>query len=225
MKSHAALAALAAQGALAALAVLSASATCLLLVACGDGASSSPSADSPDGSRQGADGAPGALDDAPAPPGDGGLDSTTVAGDASAGDAAGLAWQPLPPAPQTPELWYWHHSYLSPTSATEPAHSEGLIDQAAAAGYTGLAFWDSSLTFANRPNWDLSHLKTVVDYARSKKLKQRPRGRRGAYVVHSNGMPPGNDFRTSPRARPSWAVNSRSTREPPRSYRSTRFRP
>jgi hypothetical protein len=154
--------------ALAALAALSTSATCLPLVGCGDGASSSPSTDSPDGALRAADGGTGALDDAALPSGDGANDAAITTGDASSGDASPLAWRPLPPTPQTPELWYWHHSYLSPTSTTEPAHSKGLIDQAAAAGYTGLAFWDSSLTFANRPSWDLSNLKTVVDYARSK---------------------------------------------------------
>src|ERR1019366_2878143 len=38
------------------------------------------------------------------------------------------------------------------------------------AGYTGLAFWDSSLTFANRPGWDTKNLATVVQYAKSKGL-------------------------------------------------------
>jgi hypothetical protein len=100
--------------------------------------------------------------DGGASPGDGG---------ASSGDGGALAWAPLPPTPQAPELWYWHHSYLSPTSTTEPAHSIALIDQAAAAGYTGLAFWDSALTFANRPNWDTSNLGQVIHYAQSKGLK------------------------------------------------------
>jgi hypothetical protein len=113
--------------------------------------------------------------DAYSPPGSdgsgssGGLDATTHA-DGHAGDAAIDAWAPLPPTPDQPQLWYWHHSYLSPTSTTEPAHSESLIDQAVAAGFTGLAFWDSSLTFANRAGWDSKNLAAVVQYAKSKGL-------------------------------------------------------
>lgn len=98
---------------------------------------------------------------------------------------AGDAWAPLPPTPMTPQLWYWHHSYLSPTNANEPAHSEQLVDQAVAAGYTGLAFWDSSLTFVNRPGWDASKLQTVVQYARSKGLAVLASG---APVGYSNDM-------------------------------------
>jgi hypothetical protein len=147
-----------------------------VLVGFGCACGSSGAAPSPSTKFLGpSDAAPALGDDATAPGDDaGGPDAATASGDASvsadanpASDAA-LAWQPLPPTPQTPELWYWHHSYLSPTSTTEPAHSKTLIDQAAAAGYTGLAFWDSSLTFANRPNWDTSNLATVVAYARSK---------------------------------------------------------
>jgi hypothetical protein len=102
------------------------------------------------------------------------------------GDAATIdAWQPLPPTPDQPELWYWHHSYLSPTSSVEPAHSEALIDQAAAAGYTGLAFWDSSLTFANRPGWSTANLATIVQYATSKGLSVLAAG---APIGYSNDM-------------------------------------
>lgn len=95
------------------------------------------------------------------------------------------AWTPLPPTPAQPQLWYWHHSYLSPTSSSEPAHSEQLIDQAVAAGYTGLVFWDSSLTFANRPGWDTTNLKTVLQYAKSKGLSALAAG---APVGYSNDM-------------------------------------
>jgi hypothetical protein len=95
------------------------------------------------------------------------------------------AWTPLPPTPDAPELWYWHQSYLSPTSTVEPAESEALIDQAVTAGYTGLAFWDSSLTFANRPGWDSKNLATVVKYARSKGLEVLAAG---APVGYSNDM-------------------------------------
>lgn len=100
-------------------------------------------------------------------------------------DAAADAWGPLPPTPDQPQLWYWHHSYLSPTSATEPAHSEQLVDQAVAAGYTGLAFWDSSLTFVNRPGWDPKNLAAVVQYAKSKGLAVLAAG---APVGYSNDM-------------------------------------
>jgi hypothetical protein len=101
------------------------------------------------------------------------------------GDAAVDAWKPLPPTPDQPELWYWHNSYLSPTSTTEPAHSEALIDEAVAAGYTGLAFWDSALTFANRPGWSTANLATVVNYATSKGLKVLAAG---APIGYSNDM-------------------------------------
>jgi hypothetical protein len=86
----------------------------------------------------------------------------------SGGDAG---WPTLPPTPAQPELWYWHHSYLSAGSSIEPTHSEALIDAAVDAGYTGLAFWDSSLTFLTLPGWDSSKLQTVVAYAQSKGLK------------------------------------------------------
>jgi hypothetical protein len=114
-----------------------------------------------------------------------GVDSATDAKSPGDGGADVDAWTPLPPTPAQPQLWYWHHSYLSPTSSSEPAHSEQLIDQAAAAGYTGLAFWDSSLTFANRPGWDTTNLKTVVQYAKSKGLAVLAAG---APVGYSNDM-------------------------------------
>ncbi|MHB8416456.1 MAG: carbohydrate binding domain-containing protein [Myxococcales bacterium] len=76
--------------------------------------------------------------------------------------------------PTEPELWYWHHSYLSAGNAQEPAHSEALIDQAAAAGYTGLALWDSSTSFLALPGWDSSKITAVVDYAAQKGMKVLP---------------------------------------------------
>jgi hypothetical protein len=100
-------------------------------------------------------------------------------------DGGADAWAPLPPTPDQPELWYWHSSYLSPTSTIEPAHSEALIDEAVAAGYTGLAFWDSALTFANRPGWSTANLATVVKYATSKGLKVLAAG---APIGYSNDM-------------------------------------
>lgn len=131
-----------------------------------DGEVTGPDGTSPDGSGTGSD-----ADGGTTHPGDGGSDVD--------------AWQPLPPTPATPQLWYWHHSYLSPTSTTEPAHSEQLIDQAAAAGYTGLAFWDSSLTFANRAGWSTANLATVVSYAKSKGLSVLAAG---APIGYSNDM-------------------------------------
>ena len=40
--------------------------------------------------------------------------------------------------PAAPELWYWHHTYL--TNAAAVTSSKAMIDQAVAAGYTGVAF-------------------------------------------------------------------------------------
>ena len=137
------------------------------------GCGGSPSPGAMPHAAEGLDAAARQHDDASAPSDDATAAPTATpeaGADAEAGERAPAPWQPLPPTPQTPELWYWHHSYLSSTSTTEPAHSKALIDQAAAAGYTGLAFWDSSLTFANRPNWDTSTLAEVVGYARSKGL-------------------------------------------------------
>ncbi len=73
------------------------------------------------------------------------------------------------------ELWYWHHSYL--VSAEALAKSEALADRAAAAGYTGLALWDSSLTFLNEPDWPAertAYLKAFIDYAHAKGLTVMP---------------------------------------------------
>jgi hypothetical protein len=95
-----------------------------------------------------------------------GADGSTPTGDAPQGDA----WGPLPPAPATPALWYWHHAYLSATNAAEPANSEKLIDEAVAAGYTGMSLWDSSTTFMDLPNWDTSKLQAVTAYAAQKGL-------------------------------------------------------
>jgi hypothetical protein len=150
-------------------------ASALPLMGCGGGAGSNSQADGGNGidattdSRSGQDAHNHPSDGNP--PSDGGVEAD--------------AWKPLPPTPDQPELWYWHNSYLSPTSTTEPAHSEALIDEAVAAGYTGLAFWDSALTFANRPGWSTANLKTVVSYATSKGLKVLAAG---APVGYSNDM-------------------------------------
>jgi hypothetical protein len=63
----------------------------------------------------------------------------------------GRAAQP-PVSPSSPELWYWHHSYLTNEESVES--SKALIKKAAAAGYTGVVFWDSSFGFMGNPTWD-----------------------------------------------------------------------
>ena len=70
------------------------------------------------------------------------------------------------------ELWYLHHSYLVNDEAVQK--SKALIDQAAAAGYTGAVFWDSSITLMSGRDWDPAHqarLKDVMNYARKRHLK------------------------------------------------------
>src|ERR1700732_1562656 len=71
-----------------------------------------------------------------------------------------------------PELWYWHHSYLNSPAAVQS--SMALIDQAHAAGYTGVAFWDVSFEFLNSPAWPASsttYLQQGMNYAISKGMK------------------------------------------------------
>jgi hypothetical protein len=80
----------------------------------------------------------------------------------------------LPPTPATPQLWYWHQSYLSTTNPDEPAQSEALIDQAVDAGYTGLALWDAACNHLNKPGFDPSMLQTVMQYAIGKGLQVLP---------------------------------------------------
>ena len=72
----------------------------------------------------------------------------------------------------TPQLWYYHHSYL--TSASAVTSSEAIIDQAAAAGYTGLVLWDSSIDFLQNSSWNSSYMTTVIQYAQSKGLAVVP---------------------------------------------------
>jgi hypothetical protein len=75
-------------------------------------------------------------------------------------------------APAAPELWYWHHSYLTNEKAVES--SKALIDRAVAAGYTGVAFWDSSFSFMADSFWpaeNVGRLRKVIDYAASKGLQ------------------------------------------------------
>jgi hypothetical protein len=149
-----------------------------IAIACGSGGNGAT------GGGDGGGGNDASMNDAESG-GDGamaGPDGVSPVGDAGADVDA---WKPLPPTPDQPELWYWHHSYLSPTSSVEPQHSEQLVDEAVDAGYTGLVFWDSALTFANRPGWDITNLKTVVAYAKSKGLAVLANG---APVGYSNDM-------------------------------------
>jgi hypothetical protein len=71
-----------------------------------------------------------------------------------------------------PELWYQHHSYLVSEEAV--SQSMQLIDRAAAAGYTGAFFWDSSFSMMGQPDWNPDNedrLKEVLKYARKRHLK------------------------------------------------------
>ncbi len=70
------------------------------------------------------------------------------------------------------ELWYFHHSYVNSQAAVAP--SEALIDQAAAAGYTGLALWDTGINVLQYSWWNPAPLQQVIQYALSKGLKVMP---------------------------------------------------
>ncbi|MDP8979506.1 MAG: carbohydrate binding domain-containing protein, partial [Acidobacteriota bacterium] len=98
-----------------------------------------------------------------------------------------LAHSQTPP----PELWYWHHSYLNSPAAVQS--SMALIDQAYAAGYTGVAFWDVSFEFLN----STTYLQQGMNYAISKGMK-----------VLATGAPYGwsNDVL---RTNPNWAEGQR----------------
>lgn len=70
------------------------------------------------------------------------------------------------------ELWYWQHSYLSSDEALRS--TEGLIDRAKRAGYTGVVFWDSSFSFLSDSFWpkeNTTRLQEALRYASNKKLK------------------------------------------------------
>jgi len=72
----------------------------------------------------------------------------------------------------SPQLWYFHHSYLSNQSAV--TSSEAIIDQAAAAGYTGMVLWDSGIDFLQDSWWNPSYMSQVIQYAQSKGLAVMP---------------------------------------------------
>ena len=69
----------------------------------------------------------------------------------------------------SPELWYFHHSYLTTDDSVES--SKKLIDKAAAAGYNGVVFWDSGFNFMGNPDWSPDNedrMKEVMKYAAKK---------------------------------------------------------
>jgi hypothetical protein len=72
----------------------------------------------------------------------------------------------------TPQLWFFLHSYLSNTSAVQLAESR--IDQAAAAGYTGVVMWDSGINYLHDSWWNPSYMRQAVQYARGKGLSVMP---------------------------------------------------
>ena len=76
------------------------------------------------------------------------------------------------PTPATPELWYYHHSYLVTDEAV--GRSRELIDKAVAAGYTGLVLWDSSLDYLGNGTWPAENedrIRDVLQYASKRHLK------------------------------------------------------
>jgi hypothetical protein len=86
--------------------------------------------------------------------------------------ASAALCQSTPPAM---ELWYQHHSYITSVAALQA--SEAIVDQAAAAGYTGLEWWDTSLGVINLPGWpqqNVGYLKQFIAYATSKGLRIMP---------------------------------------------------
>ena len=70
------------------------------------------------------------------------------------------------------QLWYMQHSYLKNQSAA--ASTEATIDQAAAAGYTGMVLWDSGISLLQNSSWNPSYMSQVVQYAQSKGLAVVP---------------------------------------------------
>jgi hypothetical protein len=97
------------------------------------------------------------------------------------------------------ELWYWHHSYLVSPEAL--AASKARVDRAAAAGYTGVALWDSSLVGITLPGWpaekNIPYLREFVQYASAKGMQVMPLV---AWYGHSNDIL---------RQNPNWAEGQR----------------
>lgn len=80
-----------------------------------------------------------------------------------------------------PQLWYFHHSYLKDAAAVQT--SKVLIDKAAAAGYTGMVLWDSSIEFLQNSSWNRSYMAQVVQYAQSKGLAVMPEVASNGYEI------------------------------------------
>jgi len=98
----------------------------------------------------------------------------------------------------TPELWYWQHGYLATDQAVQS--SEALIDRAKTAGYTGVAFYDSSFSFMSDSFWpsqNVARMQQVMAYATSKGMKVTAE------------VAPFGDSRDALQANPNWAEASR----------------
>eukprot|EP01113_Clastostelium_recurvatum_P008802 TRINITY_DN1418_c0_g1_i6.p1 TRINITY_DN1418_c0_g1~~TRINITY_DN1418_c0_g1_i6.p1 ORF type:complete len:590 (+),score=119.99 TRINITY_DN1418_c0_g1_i6:75-1844(+) len=80
----------------------------------------------------------------------------------------------VPPPPAQPQLWWYHRTTSSVSNHAEPAFSKGVIDEARAAGYTGMVLADNALSDLNRPDFNTATLKEIVSYAESKGVKVTP---------------------------------------------------
>jgi hypothetical protein len=85
---------------------------------------------------------------------------------------ATIACVTLQAASAAPELWYFQHSYVNSPAGVQ--YCEGLIDQAAAAGYTGVVMWDTGINVLQYSWWNASYMQQVVQHAQSKGLKVMP---------------------------------------------------
>jgi hypothetical protein len=74
--------------------------------------------------------------------------------------------------PGAPQLWLYLSSYLSNPTAVQQANA--TIDQAAAAGYTGIVMWDSGIDFLQYSWWNPSYMQQVIHHARSLGLAVMP---------------------------------------------------
>lgn len=97
--------------------------------------------------------------------------STIIATGILCSFASGLSFAQSSTTPPM-ELWYQQHSYLTSPQAVQQV--EATISRAAAAGYTGVALWDSSLNVVNLPWWNLTYLQQVIAFAQSKGMKVMP---------------------------------------------------
>jgi hypothetical protein len=72
----------------------------------------------------------------------------------------------------SPQLWFFLHSYLNSPTAVQQA--EATINQATAAGYTGVVIWDSGIDFLQYSWWNPSYMQQVVQHAQSRGLAVMP---------------------------------------------------